>query len=134
MSLVRRNPLVAFFVLAFVISWGAGSLVHSIEPIRPAAPNWVLPAGPLLAALIVAAVADGREGVADLVRRALRWRVGLRWYAAALGLPVAMALAVVLLNGPLGGSAADWSRRPAATSALLLFAFFMVLPLATPVG
>ena len=33
----------------------------------------------------------GRAGVGTLVRRMARWRVGLRWYAVALLLPVAIA-------------------------------------------
>jgi membrane protease YdiL (CAAX protease family) len=40
--------------------------------------------GPMFAAWIVTTVADGSSGLADLLRRMIRWRVPLRWYGAAL--------------------------------------------------
>jgi membrane protease YdiL (CAAX protease family) len=42
------------------------------------------------------------SGDKDLASRCLRWRVGLRWYAAAILVPVGIALAAVALNVLLG--------------------------------
>jgi len=53
---------------------------------------------------VTAAVAEGKPGVKDLLGRILRWRVGVRWYAIAVGLPVVLTLAAagahLLLGAP----------------------------------
>jgi hypothetical protein len=54
--------------------------------------------GPFLAALVLLALLEGRSGVVGLLRRMVRWRVGLRWYAVALLLPVVVTLIVAVLN------------------------------------
>src|SRR2546427_417681 len=96
-SVLKRHSLVAFFVLAFGISWGN-------YPLSRAWPNFpfLFPYGPLLAAVIVASVTRGRDGLKDLLNRCLRWRVELKWYLAALLVPVAIAIAAVSLNILLG--------------------------------
>ena len=49
--------------------------------------------GSALATIITAAVVDGKPGLKDLLGRMVRWRVGTRWYAIALGLSVVLTLA-----------------------------------------
>ena len=94
---VKRHPLIAFFVLAYALTW-------PLIPLVSVSPLWGFPAlfGPATAAIIVAAVADGRTGLKDLLGRVVRWRVGARWYAVALGLPVILALAAAGLHLALG--------------------------------
>jgi uncharacterized protein len=60
--------------------------------------------GPLLAALIVIGVAEGRAGFRDLGARMVRWRVAWYWYLVALGLPLAVRFIGVALNIGLGGA------------------------------
>ena len=91
--LLARHPLLAYFVLAFACSWlitlpallsqnGFGLLPFAV----PFAPFQTLGAfGPLLAAFVVTAAADGRAGINHLLRRIVRWRVGVGWYLLALG-------------------------------------------------
>ena len=93
MSLVRRYPLIAFFVLAFALSWWAWPLYYF-----DLSPNPIIGFGPFLAAVIVLALTEGRSGVGRLLRRMVRWRVGLRWYAVALLLPIVVTLAAAVLN------------------------------------
>ena len=76
------------------------------------APDRLFGAGPLVAALLVAALAEGRAGLRDLGRRLLRWRVGLRWYAVVLVLPVVLVGVTVTLIPVFGGTALDWTKRP----------------------
>jgi membrane protease YdiL (CAAX protease family) len=97
-AFVKRHPLVAFFVLAYALTW-------PLIPLVSVSPLWGFPAlfGPALAAIIVVAVADGRDGLRDLLGRMARWRVGARWYAVALGLPAVLALAALGLHLVLGG-------------------------------
>ena len=51
------------------------------------------------------AITRGKTGVVGLLRRMVRWRVGLRWYAVALLLPVAISLAAAVFNVLLGAQA-----------------------------
>lgn len=99
-SVIKRHPLVTFFVLAYVLSWGNYFLSR-------ASPNFpfLFPFGPLLAAIIVASATRGMDGLKDLFSRCVRWRVGHRWYAAALLVPAAITLAAVFLNNLLGARA-----------------------------
>lgn len=98
---VRRHPLISFFVLAYALTW-------PLIPLVSLSPLWGFPAlfGPAIAAIVVAAIADGRTGLKDLLGRIVRWRVGARWYAVALGLPVVLALAAAGLHLVLGARVA----------------------------
>jgi len=53
----------------------------------------------------VLALTRGWAGVRDLLKSIVRWRVGLRWYALALLLPVAITLVALYLNALFGGTA-----------------------------
>ncbi len=121
--LVARHPVAAFLAMAFAFGWG------SIVPLLLSRRGLdILPfdvpltgvmaftslasfAGLVLPALLVMAATDGRAGVRKYVRRCLRWRVGLHWYAIALfGTFVAMLLAAVPFLGaaPLEALARKW--------------------------
>jgi membrane protease YdiL (CAAX protease family) len=48
------------------------------------------------------AVTEGKPGLGQLLRRIVRWRVGLRWYLFALvGLPMVMVLGTIIRPGAL---------------------------------
>jgi hypothetical protein len=68
--------------------------------------------GLALPAFLVTAATDGKAGVGDLMRRTLRWRVGIGWYLlAALAIPVgALLLAQILLGlAPLQAFGENWA-------------------------
>lgn len=112
---VRRHPLLAFFVLANLASWVAwlpyvlsqnGLGVWDLRFPGGAAGSQltgVLPGaylGPVGAALLVTALADGRAGLRTWAARLWRWRVSWRWYAGILlGVPAAMVVSTALLGG-----------------------------------
>ena len=100
MSLIRRYPLITFFVLAYALSWWGWPL-YALD----LSPSPIAGFGPFLAALVVLAITHGKTGVVGLLRRMVRWRVGLRWYAVALLLPVAIALTAAVFNVLLGAQA-----------------------------
>jgi membrane protease YdiL (CAAX protease family) len=112
-ALIRRRPLAAYLILAFTAFWLSLLPALSID-----AALWVFPFGPLagilafaLPAFLVTAITDGRAGVRDLLGRALRWRVGLRWYALALlAIPAGIFLIATTFLGvaPLGALADRW--------------------------
>ena len=100
-SFVKCHPLFAFFVLTFALSWAPAVMLA----VNPRFPLPIFAAGPSVAALIVAAIAEGRAGLRDLFSRSLRWRVGLRWYVVALFAPILFFVAAVYLNVLLGAPA-----------------------------
>ena len=85
---LKRHPVIAYFVGANVLTWWMFPLLQ-LSPLL----GLVGLFGPALAAIIVAAVLGGRSGVKALLARAVRWRVGARWYLVALGGPALLALA-----------------------------------------
>src|SRR5215204_752248 len=99
-SLIRRHPLISFFVPAYALSWWPWILYAFGLYSAPIASF-----GPFLAALVVLAITQGKSGIGGLLRRMVRWRVEIRWYAVALLLPVGIALAATALNVLLGAQA-----------------------------
>ena len=101
---VRRHPLVAFYLLAFTISWcGYVPLLLQGAGCSPfSSPLWLggllLPAvGPALAALTVIAIeSNWRFSLAWLLRSFAKRVAGL-WFAIAVFLPAVMLLAARLL-------------------------------------
>jgi membrane protease YdiL (CAAX protease family) len=90
--------IVAFFVLAFAISWAwvipwaaTGHTVFRGDGWPTHFPSLL---GPLVAAFIVTAWTDGRRGVRDLVARMHRWRIGWRWWMVVLS-PIAFFFVVL---------------------------------------
>jgi membrane protease YdiL (CAAX protease family) len=119
--LLTRHPVAAFLMMAFLFAWTIMLpllLSESGFGVLPFALPWQVFGslmsifGLALPAFLVTAAKDGKEGVRDLLRRILRWRVGVGWYLIALfGL-----LAVTLVGArpflgvaPLGALARNWS-------------------------
>jgi membrane protease YdiL (CAAX protease family) len=96
---VRKHPLIAFFVLAYLLTWW----IYPLLKVSPLLGIFGL-FGPALAAIIVAALTEGKAGVKALLSRAVHWRVGLPWYVVALGLPTLLSLVTAGLYYLLGGS------------------------------
>jgi len=82
---------------------------------------------PFLAAFIVLALTEGKSGMVGLVRRMVRWRVGLRWYAVALLLPVGVTLTAAALNGFVLGAQPSSSAAELGGWSSLLQTFFLLL-------
>jgi uncharacterized protein len=101
-SVVKRHPIVTFFVLAYALSWWPVLL----------APHGIFPLGPLLAALIVLPFLGGWSAVAAFLRRIAQWRVGLPWYALVLLLPVAVTSTAVGMNLLLGAQILSTNQMP----------------------
>ena len=113
-SIIRRHPLLAFFVLAFAGSWigwspwwlsqnGVGLLDFDPTFQMMAGINQVgLFAGPFAAALIVTRVCDGRGAVSTLLRSMMQWRVRPLWFVVALVvIPIVVAIGYVITSDSL---------------------------------
>ena len=103
-ALIRRRPLLAYYVLTFALSWGGFVLV--LGPGSLVNTNWqaeekflsavmVMLAGPSIAGLLLTGLVDGRAGYRDLFLRLRKWRVGIRWYVLAI-LPAPIVSAGIL--------------------------------------
>src|ERR671910_1783106 len=125
-SVVRRHPIITFFVLTYALTWLAWPLwALGLYPIAP-----VFSFAPFLTALVVLAITQGKSGIGGLLRRMVRWRVGLWWYAVALFLPVGIALAATALNVLLGAQAPSAADLGGWTGLFSTFAFVLLIPAA----
>lgn len=112
---VRQHQLVTYLILTYAISWIiVAPLIASaqgfIDVPVPFALHYLNDYGPLLAALITAGITSGAEGIRDLTRRMVRWRVGLGWVLVAAFSPLAVyGIAVGIVVG-LGDPPPDLSR------------------------
>ena len=121
--------MATFLVAAYAIFWASWApvLFLGAPPRLFSAIGAVL--GLALPAFLVTAATDGKAGVRDLVRRTLRWRVGIGWYLlAALAIPVgALLLAPIFLGmAPLQAFGDNWALLLTAYVPQLLLALVTV--------
>jgi membrane protease YdiL (CAAX protease family) len=127
-QLVRVHPVAAFYALAFPLSWRA----YLIALFHPGGELGLDPYGPLVAAVVVMALAGGFGGLKDWARTLLRWRAAPSLYAFALLVPLAITLLGIGTNVALGAKpppAATWTSWP-----WLLVVFPLVMVLGGPLG
>jgi membrane protease YdiL (CAAX protease family) len=95
------NALVAFFALAYALSWSwVIPFVLNHQVVRRGV-GWPthLPSllGPAIAALVVTAWTMLRPGMRDLLARMVRWRVPIRWWLVAVSPVALLALALAAM-------------------------------------
>lgn len=122
-SLIKRNQLAAFVILAYALSWWAW-VWYRLDPGNVDAP--ILPIGPLLAALIVLAIIGGWPAIRELLSRIVHWRVGWVWYAVVLLLPVALTLGAVGINLLLGAHRSATFEVPGIAQLAIRFVFILL--------
>ena len=120
---VKRYPLIAFFVLAYALSWWP-SILYALG----LSPQPIAGFGPFLAALAVLAITRGKSGIGGLLRRMVRWRVGLKWYALALLLPAGLAIAATVLNVLLGAPVPSSAELNSWTNLLPTLVLLFLVP------
>jgi membrane protease YdiL (CAAX protease family) len=129
MSLMKRHPIITFFLLAYAISWvGLPLYAAGVWPIP------FLATGPLIAALIVIPLTQGRAGLRELGSRMIRWRVRWYWYVVAVGLPLAVLLLTVGLNVAHGAGAPSLAGVGSLSTIIMVFAVRLINPLDGPMG
>jgi membrane protease YdiL (CAAX protease family) len=87
-------------------------------------------------AFVVTGALAGRDGVVDLARRSLRWRVPIRWYLVALfTVPVGATLISLAIYGPraLASPAGGWPRALAEVAGIFLLQL-LLFQLAEEIG
>jgi CAAX protease family protein len=110
------SSLLKFFFLTYAVTWACFITVVMIshKPAPTAAyalfRGFLLLLGtfaPLLVALWITALTEGRPGVRALLRRLVQWQVGMRWYLFAIVYLPAIKLSVALVHRVMTGS---WPR------------------------
>jgi hypothetical protein len=112
-AFINSHPLLAYYALAFAISWGGFLMVvgpggfpgtkEQLETLLPFV-AWAMLAGPSVAGILMTALIKERAGLRELLSRLPRWRVGARWYAVALLTAPLLAAAVLFalsLSSPI---------------------------------
>jgi hypothetical protein len=117
MSLIRRHPVVTFFVLACALSWAAIPWQSFFAP------------GVLVAALIVVSLTEGVAGLKAVGSRLIRWRVSWVWYVIAVGVPLSVKFASIALNTALGAPAPQIAEFSVWYSLPMAIAINIVNPL-----
>jgi membrane protease YdiL (CAAX protease family) len=131
-SAIKRHPIVMFFVLAYTFSWLPWVLGTLVPSSRPFVLYPFFSSGPLLAALIVIPITQGRAGLRAWAASLLKWRVGWHWYAIAIGIPLIVGLGAAMLNAGFGApfqlaQLSLWSMLP-------VFAIRLINPGDGPLG
>jgi hypothetical protein len=113
MSLVKRHPLITFFVLTYALSWIFWLPLVFLRDTIPATQGLVLlilgSNVPSLLAIVLTAIVLGRGALRKLLARLLIWRVDPRWYLVVVLGPAAFAGGMVALNAFVGGPALRFS-------------------------
>ena len=135
-SFLQQYPLLSFVLLTYAITWllWTPSLLSARGWLPVTLPDWAsLPGnfGPVLAAVLLLARNEGKNGVRKLLAGLVRWRIPLRWYLLALGLPLLMNTALIALFGVLSGLTPDLGLGTLLT---LLSAFLYWTVVGGPLG
>lgn len=107
LAMAIRRPLTAFFVLTFGLTWLCWSVPalgyrHGVGSALAVLGGF----GPCVAAAIMTRLTGG--SVKSWFRGLFRWRVAARWYAYALGVPIALVVLVTAEFAAVGESL-QWS-------------------------
>jgi len=70
---------------------------------------------PSTLAILLTALADGGQGVSELLIKLFQWKISLKWYAVALAMPIGIIFASGVVAFLLGWSHAVQIRVPAAS-------------------
>ena len=106
---IKRRAVFAYVLLAYGISWFialpiALSYHGLITADIPLALHYILPFGPLLAALIVSKIVGGSTGLRQILGHMSKWRVGPVWLVIAIfsvwGLYLMSGTILVLIGQP----------------------------------
>jgi len=100
--MLRRHPVLAFYLAVFALtllgSWLAFSVFQGSLWMQ-----WVAVFSPALAALVLTAMLEGKDGVAGLLRRLFLWKVHVKWYLTICLLPVLVSFGWAFFNALLDG-------------------------------
>ena len=122
-GLVRRRPLLTFFVLSCLFSWWP-AVVAAFSSSEGGLAGF----GPFVAAVVVLALTQGRSGVKALLASMIKWRVPPRAYLAAIGIPIGITALAILLTIATGAAMPSAAALGAWTEIPLMVALMLLIP------
>jgi CAAX protease family protein len=125
----RKHRLAAFFGLTFALSWWPWPFYAA-----GIAPTSFFALGPVIAAVVIVGVTDGRAGYRALIASLTRWRVGWRWWVVAVTTPLAVLAVSALANVAIWDAPTPDLGNLAWGEIALFFALRFVNPLDGPLG
>ena len=112
-QIIKKYQIIIFFALTFIISWYpwyTGGIGFKA-------------AGPSIAGLIVVGLVSGWDGIKQMLRRLIKWRVGITWWVVAFLGPLAItlfAIGIHMLGGGETPSFLVWKQEPHMVLVLML--------------
>jgi uncharacterized protein len=138
MSLVKRHPIIAFFVLAYALAWIIESplvfLTDSVTRTQGLILTILSANVPSVVAIGLTAMVFGRGALRKLLGRLLIWRVNPLWYLGVVLGPVALVAGMVGLNTLLGGPALSLGMPLVSVAIFFAFSIFPGSALGEEIG
>ncbi|MBI9051177.1 MAG: CPBP family intramembrane metalloprotease [Anaerolineaceae bacterium] len=127
---IKQNPLLAFFMLTYIIGWTPYTLRHTAaESISMGIVNF----SPAIAGIIVLGLTQGKEGLQALFGSLFRWKVKIKWYLIALFAPILLEVLAYVVQRIVGNidstrQLGDFFRIfQTQLPVVLAFLFFLVI-------
>lgn len=116
---IKRHPIVAFYILAFMISWFGYfpqvAYTYGLFPFQSILFFVIGGLGPTIAAIIMASVLYGKNGSKELFKPFTYWRVSIRWYLVAFFANAVIWFLIISLPSGISldiGKIGAWSILP----------------------
>jgi uncharacterized protein len=138
LSVVKRHPIVTFFLLAYALAWIIESplviLTDSVSDTQGLVIVILASNVPSAVAIVLTAIVFGRGALRKLLGRLLIWRVNPLWYLVVLLGPVALVAGMVGLNTLLGGPALSLGMSLVSVAIFFGFSIFPGSALGEEIG
>jgi len=138
MSLVKRHPIITFFVLTYALTWAIESplvfITDSLSDTQGLVLVILASNVPSVMAIVLTAMVFGRGALRKLLGRLLIWRVNPLWYLVVVLVPVALTAGVLPLNALLGGPALSLGMPLVGAAVFLAFSIFPGSALGEEIG
>jgi len=138
MSLVKRHPIITFFVLTYAITWAIESplvfLTDSVTDTQGLVLVILASNVPSVVGIVLTAIVFGRGALRKLLGRLLIWRVNPLWYLVVILGPVVLAGGMVALNTLMGGPALGLGMPLLGVMSMLAFSIFPGSALGEEIG
>ena len=137
-SVVKRHPIITFFVLAYAFAWIIESplvfLTDSVTDTQVLVVQILSANVPSVLAIVLTAIVFGRGALRKLLGQLLIWRVNPLWYLGVVLGPVALVGGTVGLNTLLGGPALSLGMPLLGVAIFLAFHIFPGSSLGEEIG
>lgn len=130
---INKYAIASFYILSLIL--GAGTVYLVVLQVLPAGLTMIAALSASLSAIIITAIAEGKDGLKKLFSRLLIWRTGIGYWAFALFILPPTILLGLFLNPIFGGESIDLSNmQPLYTIVPMLIMFFITAGLGEEIG